>query len=287
MLQRLIVVCGPTASGKTLRAIEIAKANNGEIICADSMQIYKDMPICTASPTALEMQGVPHHLFNFVDISETFTVKKYASLAHEKIEEIICRGRLPILVGGTGLYIDTVARNRSLQNIDVPKQVSLDLESKTNEELLEELKRIDKASADIIPLQNRRRLIRALEIYYATGRSKTEIDEDSEKNPKYNTIYVGTYFEKEQLVRRIEKRVNTMLENGLIDEIKKVYSSGNISHTARQSIGCKELFPYFAGEINLETAALNIIKATKNYAKRQMTWFGRNKEIIWLNQSGK
>ncbi|MCL2740292.1 MAG: tRNA (adenosine(37)-N6)-dimethylallyltransferase MiaA [Oscillospiraceae bacterium] len=284
MLQKLIIVCGPTASGKTAKSVQIAKANNGEIICADSMQIYDGMPICTASPTDEEKQGIPHHLFNFVPLSENMTVWKYAKLAHEKIAEISGRGGLPILVGGTGLYIDSVAQNLNYQNIDCPPEISVSLNSKENDELYEDLKRLDSLAAEKIPSQNRRRLIRALEICYATGRAKTEIDEQSRQNPKYDATYIGTYFERANLYERIDNRVDIMLENGLLGEIEHIYKENKIGQTAMQSIGCKELFPYFKGEISLEDAVENIKKITRNYAKRQMTWFKRNKEIIWLKQ---
>lgn len=282
-MQKLIVVCGPTASGKTKRAIEIAKAVEGEIICADSMQIYNNMPICTASPTAEEKAEVPHHLFNFVPLNENFTVTKYAKLAHAKIEEVANRGKLPILVGGTGLYIDSVTKNRKFTNIDVPSETRLELESKTNEELFEDLKRIDSASYNKIALQNRRRLIRALEIYYATGITKTEVDKKTDIESRYNVDYIGTYYGREELYERIDGRVDLIVEEGLIEEVKHIFDMHfNESFTALQALGCKELFPYFEGEISLENALENIKQSTKHYAKRQMTWFKRNKKIIWV-----
>jgi len=286
MLQPLIVVCGPTASGKTAKSIEIAKAINGEIICADSMQIYKDFPIASASPTAEEKEEIPHHLFNFVELTENWTVTKYAELAHKKIAEIAASGKIPILVGGTGLYIDSVANNRNFINIDVPEAIALDLQSKPNEDLFAQLQKVDSASSKKIPLENRRRLIRALEIYYATGKTKTEIDSLSQKNPKYNTAYIGTYFEKDELHERIESRVDIMVKSGLIPEIESIYNK-NIGKTAGQIIGCKELFPYFRHEIRLDEAIEKIKLHTRGYAKRQITWFQRNKKIIWLKQTKK
>ena len=283
LLQTLIVVCGPTASGKTSKSIEIAKAIGGEIICADSMQIYKNLPIVTASPTYAEKKEVPHHLFNFVELTENWTVTKYVELAHKKIAEIAANNKIPILVGGTGLYIDSVANNRNFINIDVASDIALNLQNKSNEELFKILLEVDKLSSEKIPMANRRRLIRALEIYYATGRTKTEIDSLSQMSPKYDTIYIGTYFEKSELYNRINERTNIMVKNGLLEEIEKTYNIP-LGKTSMQAIGCKELFPYFSGEISLNEAIEKIKQRTRNYAKRQMTWFARNKKIIWVKQ---
>jgi tRNA dimethylallyltransferase len=279
---KIICVVGATASGKTGLGVELAKALNGEIISADSMQVYKDMPIATACATKEEQQNIPHHLLEFLDSNETFSVADFVGLAKEKVEQINSRGKVPIIVGGTGLFVDSLVQNITFSNVEPNDEIRKKLSEKTNDELYDELVSLDPNSAKNIHKNNRKRVIRALELYYG-GISKTKQNENSMlgDNP-FDALYIGiNYNDRNILYDRINKRVDIMIDSGLLDEAKRFKDNDGV--TSRQAIGHKELKPYFDGDISLDEAVDNIKKGTRHYAKRQLTWFRRNDKINWLN----
>ena len=285
--QKIIVIVGPTASGKTSLSIELAKAFNGEIISADSMQVYKGIEIASAAPTMEEMQGIKHHLVSFLEPNEQFSVFDFVKLANSKIEEISNCGKLPIVVGGTGLYIDSL-----LENIDFGEDTDNDIRAKLEkraydeglESLYEELRTIDELAYKRIKANDKKRIIRALEVYYSTGETISARNKRSKiKESNLEPIIFGiNYEERETLYKRINDRVELMAENGLLDEAKEAYISPRFKG-AKYAIGHKELFGFFLGEISLSEALENLKMQTRRYAKRQITWFKRNKNIIWLN----
>lgn len=285
--QKIIVVVGPTASGKTALAIKIAKAVNGEIISADSMQIYKGMDIATAKPTADEREQAVHHLIDFLPQDKSFSVADFVTLAREKISDISSRGRIPVIAGGTGLYIDTLIDNITLPNEkgdpDYRKYLADIAKEKGNAVLLEMLYEIDPEQAEKLHENNKNRIIRSLEIYKTTGITMSEHIKNSRSvESPYDPIYFGINYDREVLYDRINKRVDMMLCDGLIEETVEFYKNYS-SRTAASAIGYKELKPYLDSVISLDDAVENLKRATRNYAKRQITWFKRNDRIIWLN----
>lgn len=283
----LVVVVGPTASGKTGLSIELAKILDGEIISADSMQVYKGMNIGTAKPTKEEMQGVKHHLIDFLDPSQMFSVADYVRLARECIKDIWCRGKVPILVGGTGLYIDSLINNIDFceEGVDLTLRDSLkERASKQGvESLLDELKEFDPVSAETLHPNNVKRIIRAIEVYKTTGMTITEHNELS-KNAQspYDTIIIGlNYNDRKILYNRINYRVDKMIEQGLLEEAREVLNSP-WSTTAMGAIGYKELAPFFESGRTLEESLDKLKQSTRRYAKRQLTWFKRNENIHWV-----
>lgn len=290
-LPQVIVVVGPTASGKTDLAIQLAKKLNGEIISADSMQIYKEMTIGTAKPTMEERQGIPHYLLDFVEPNESFNVAKYKEMAEEKIEEILAKGKKPIIVGGTGLYVDTLVKGIEFSQIERDEKYCQELEEKVKEKgvdwLQEELRKVDKEAAEAIDKNNIRRVIRALEIYKVTGKTKTQLDYESVKGAKYQYYIFGINWKREELYQRINLRVDNMLKAGLIEEVKKILETTGFSKTALQGLGYKEVVHYLDGKITYDEMVEKIKMETRRYAKRQMTWFKRNDKIIWLDGSKK
>lgn len=278
---KIICVVGATASGKTDLAVKLAKAVDGEIISADSMQVYKNMPIATAVATKEEQDGVPHHLVEFLNTDETFSVADYVGLAKSKIAEITSRGRVPIVAGGTGLFVDSLVKNISFSEVGSNAEIRTELAEKSNEELYEKLLKLDpNAAVDIHP-NNRKRVIRALELCMS-GTSKTEQNENSLLcDSPYDALYIGIgYKDRQKLYDRINKRVDLMLEAGLENEARQMLGKQGL--TARQAIGHKELQPYIDGKITLDEAAENLKRETRRYAKRQLTWFRRNENINWL-----
>ncbi|HIZ12115.1 MAG TPA: tRNA (adenosine(37)-N6)-dimethylallyltransferase MiaA [Candidatus Eubacterium faecavium] len=279
---KLIVVAGPTASGKTALAVRIAAAVNGEVISADSMQVYKGMGIATAAPTAEEMQGVPHHLVECVGRETPFSVSDFRKAAQEIIKEIAARGKTPVIAGGTGLFIDSLVDNVNFIETENDDRLRERLMAKSADELYGALSAIDPQSAEKIHKNNKKRVARALEIYYLTGKTKSEADREALKQGSpYETLYFVIEFKnREQLYERINRRVDSMLEHGLVNEAKACLASGG--KTAAQAIGHKELLPYFCGAQMLEQAVLNIKKETRRYAKRQITWFKRRSSAVRL-----
>lgn len=287
MKPKVVVIVGPTASGKTAVSIELAKKINGEIISADSMQIYKDMDIGSAKPTKEEMQGIPHYMIDVVEANEVFNVAKYKEMAEECIEKILAKNKVPIIVGGTGLYVSTLTKGVEFSDIENDLEyrdelTKISLEENGVDKLFDMLKGIDPEAAEIIDKNNVRRVIRALEIYKVTGKTKTQVDRESLKELKYDYKVFGLNWDRQELYDRIDKRVDIMLDMGLLDEVKKVNEKG-ISPTALQGLGYKEIIEYFNNEITLEEAIEKIKQETRRYAKRQMTWFKKDKNIVWID----
>lgn len=283
----LVVVAGPTASGKTGLAVALAKAFNGEVVSADSMQIYKRMEIATAKPTVQEMQGVPHHLIDFVEPDDAaFSVADYARLAHQTIEEIAARGRLPILAGGTGLYIRAVTDNIDYTQIHSDTQVRGQLlrqaRESGNEAMLAQLRDIDPQLAEKLHPNDIGRILRALEVHRLTGITMSEHQRRArETEPRYALCMLGiTYADRALLYERVNRRVDEMMRRGLLEEAREILAS--YGGTARQAIGYKELAPYLRGEQPLEICVEKLKQATRNYAKRQLSWFRYETRIQWL-----
>lgn len=278
---KIICVVGATASGKTDLAVKLAKAVDGEIISADSMQVYKNMPIATAVATKEEQDGVPHHLVEFLDTDQTFSVADFVERAKVLIDEITARGRVPIVAGGTGLFVDSLVKNISFSEVGSNAEIRKELVEKSNEELYEKLLELDSKSARDIHPNNRKRVIRALELCMS-GTSKTEQNENSMLiDSPYDALYIGIgYKDRQKLYDRINKRVDLMLDAGLENEARQMLGKQGL--TARQAIGHKELQPYIDGNITLDEAVEGLKRETRRYAKRQLTWFRRNENINWL-----
>ena len=278
---KIICVVGATASGKTDLAVKLAKAVDGEIISADSMQVYKNMPIATAVATKEEQDGVPHYLVEFLDTDQTFSVADFVERAKVLIDEITARGRVPIVAGGTGLFVDSLVKNISFSQVGSNAEIRNELAEKSNEELFEKLVELDPKSSEDIHPNNRKRVIRALELCMS-GTSKTEQNENSMLiDSPYDALYIGIgYQDRQKLYDRINKRVDLMLEAGLENEARQMLGKQGL--TARQAIGHKELQPYIDGNITLDEAVEGLKRETRRYAKRQLTWFRRNENINWL-----
>ncbi|MBP3441394.1 MAG: tRNA (adenosine(37)-N6)-dimethylallyltransferase MiaA [Clostridia bacterium] len=282
----VVAVVGPTASGKSDLAVEICLRFGGEAVSADSMQIYKGLDISTAKPTEEEKKGVPHHMMDFLDNTETFSVAEYQKLAGECIRDISSRGKLPVIVGGTGLYIDTLLNNVQLTEASFDEALREKLLTRVQNEgiegLLKELEGIDPEYAAKMHPNNVKRIVRALEVWYSSGVTMTQQIENSRAESPYEVLFIGLdATDRDFLYDRINRRVSVMLENGLEAEARDYLAQKNTS-TSSQAIGCKELRPYFDGDITLQAAADNLRQATRRYAKRQLTWFRRNKNINWF-----
>lgn len=284
----LIVVVGPTASGKTALAIDLAKAVNGEIVSADSMQIYEGMDIATAKPLPEELAVVPHHLIGFVPVETPFSVADYAVLARTAINEIMNRGKTPILCGGTGLYvkaiIDNVQYSETIPSDELLRErLRLFAEQKGNDALWKRLETIDPETARRIHPNNVGRVIRAIEVMEVSGRSIREHEADSRREPcPYHVIELGLrYQDRETLYQRINQRVDKMVEMGLPEEVKTAREKG-LTATAAQAIGCKELYGWLDGDETLAEALERLKQSTRRYAKRQLTWFGADKRVHWI-----
>lgn len=284
MDNNIIVVCGPTASGKTALAVELAKRHNGEVISADSMQIYTDMDIASAKATPEEQQGIPHHLLGFLDPSESFSVADWVKLCGECVRDIFSRGKTPIICGGTGLYISSFVDNLEFDDSECDYSFREEMrrfaEEKGNAALLERLREIDPETAETLHENNVGRIIRALEVYKTTGHTISEAKRMSRRTPSpYNFIMMTIEYEdRTRLHERINLRVDRMLEAGLAEEARACFSDPS-RPTAAQAIGCKELYPYFRGERSLAECAEELKLRTRQYAKRQMTWFRRDERI--------
>lgn len=282
------VIGGPTASGKSKLAVELAKRVNGEIISADSMQIYKEMNIGTAKVNKEEMQGVQHYLVDFVSPDERYSVSNFKKDAEKAIEEILEKGKTPIVVGGTGLYIDSLIYGIEFQNEEVDLEYREKLNKIADEKGLESLykkaQEIDPEAMKKISINDRKRIIRVLEIYHKTGKTKTEQELQSRKNEvKYEYKVFAITMDREKLYERIEKRIDFMIEQGLIEEVKQILEKYHTFPTAMQGLGYKEVVEYLEGSCTKEEMIEKIKKETRHYAKRQLTWFRKNKEIIWLD----
>jgi len=284
---KVIVICGPTASGRTALSIELAKKINGEIISSDSMQIYKYMDIGTAKPTTEERQGIPHHLLDFVEPNQRYSVAEFKKDAETAIEEIISRGKTPIVVGGTGLYVDSLIYGIEYQDIQLDEKYRQELEERAEREglenLYEEAQKIDPQAMEKISKNDRKRIIRVLEIYKATGKNKTEQEiESRKKGVKYDYKVFAINWDRELLYERINKRVDIMIEQGLIQEVQELLKKYTEFPTAMQGLGYKEVVEYLQGTVTREEMIEKIKMETRRYAKRQITWFKKNKQTIWI-----
>ena len=286
--QKVIVICGPTASGKTALSIELAKKINGEIVSADSMQIYKDMDIGTAKPTKEEMGEIQHYLLDFVSPEERYSVAQYKQDAKKAIKEIISKGKTPIIVGGTGLYVDSLIYEIEYNDIKLDEEYRKSLEKIVEEQGLEELYKkaveIDPEAMKKISLNDKKRIMRVLEIYHSTGKTKTEQEKESRKNPvEYDYRVFAINWDREILYERINKRVDIMVDQGLIEEVKEILNKYDTFPTAMQGLGYKEVVDYLNGAYTKEKMVEKIKLETRRYAKRQLTWFRKNKQTIWLD----
>lgn len=276
---RTISILGPTASGKTGLAIELAGRLSGEVVSCDSMQLYRGMDIGTATPTIEEQKGIPHHLFDIITPDMEFSAADYARVAGQAVEEIAARGNLPILCGGTGMYHDALMKLTSFSPGERDDRLRAELmefaKLNGNCALHEKLAEIDPEAAEAIHPNNVIRVIRAIEVYRTTGKTKTETDREqtSGETPYNNTPIILDFTNRELLYKRIDMRVDMMIESGLVEEAKRILSIKGLSKTAYQAIGYKEFEPYFRGECSLKDAAETIKLATRHYAKRQMIWF--------------
>lgn len=284
----VIVICGPTASGKTALSIELAKRINGEIVSADSMQIYKDMDIGSAKVTVEEMQGIKHYLIDQVYPNERYSVANYKLDAKAAIEEIIGKGKTPIVVGGTGLYIDSLIYEIEYKDIKINEEYRKQLEQIRDEEGLEVLYKkaleIDPKAMEKISSNDFKRITRILEIYEATGKTKTEQEAQSRLNEiPYEYKVFAINYDREKLYERINKRVDIMMEKGLIEEVKSLLEKYSEFPTAMQGLGYKEVKQYFDGELSKEEMIEKIKQESRRYAKRQFTWFRKNKQTIWID----
>lgn len=289
---KLVIIAGPTAVGKTEISIQLAHAINGEIISADSMQVYKRMDIGSAKIMPDEMQGIRHHLIDVLEPTEEFNIVRFQKMAKMAVDEIISKGKIPILVGGTGFYIQSLLYDidfREEENIDATIRSSLQLFAETNgkEALHERLKEIDPEAAEAIPPGNVKRVIRAIE-FYETHHEKisSHNKEQKEKESPYDFAFFVLTDERPLLYERIDKRVNLMLEKGLIDEVRALKSEGlTRSHISMQGLGYKEILAWLDGEISLDEAVYILKRDTRHFAKRQITWFKRERDVKWLDKS--
>lgn len=289
MKPKVIVIVGPTASGKTALSIELAKKIDGEIISCDSMQIYKDMNIGSAKPTIEEMQGIKHYMIDIAEPTERFSVAEYKKRSEEAIEKILQKGKVPIIVGGTGLYANSLIYNIEYNEIMLDEEYRKNLMKIAETEvglttLYEKARSIDPVAMEKISLNDKKRIIRVLEIKHSTGKNKTELELESRKNEvKYEYKVFAINMPREILYDRINKRVDIMIENGLIDEVENIIEKYKEFPTAMQAIGYKEIVMYLKGELNKQEAIEKIKQESRRYAKRQITWFKKIENIKWID----
>jgi len=287
-MNNIICIAGPTASGKTALAVALAKALNGEVVSCDSMQIYKRMDIGTAKPTREEKEGIVHHMIDIAEPDEDFSVSRYCAMATPIVDDIIARGKTAIIAGGTGLYMDSLIKGNDFAPFPatgVRERLEAKAEAVGFDAMLAELRRVDPESAD--RQKDLRRIVRALEVYYETGITITEHNRRTQAiPPRYQPLWIGLDFaDRAELYRRIDLRVGIMLEMGLEAEIRSLLTSGISPHcTAMQAIGYKEFVAALEGHSTIEEAAEEVRKASRHYAKRQLTWFRRNPNIHWLSR---
>ncbi|EIT86895.1 tRNA delta(2)-isopentenylpyrophosphate transferase [Fictibacillus macauensis ZFHKF-1] len=290
MKEEVIVVAGPTAVGKTKTGIELAKALHGEIISGDSMQVYRTMDIGTAKVTKEEMEGIPHHLLDIKEPTESFSASEFQTLARACIADISSRGKVPIIVGGTGLYIRAAISNYAFSEAKEDKAYRMQLEQmaaeKGNEAVHALLLERDPKSAERIHPNNVRRVIRALEIYHITKQTMTEVLADQQPEEMlYKPILIGLEMERDLLYQRINERVDLMVERGLVQEAKALYEAGVIDCQSVQAIGYKEMYAYFKGDVSYEEAIAQLKQNSRRYAKRQYTWFRNQMNMNWFDMT--
>lgn len=285
---KIIVICGPTASGKTALSIQLAKKIDGEIVSADSMQIYEDMDVGTAKPSIEEMEGIKHYLIGNVSPTVRYSVANFKKDAINAINEIIQKGKTPIIVGGTGLYVDSLVQGIEYDDTEIDLEYRNQLEELAKEHGLDYLYnkaiQIDPTAMEKISNNDKKRIFRVLEIYHATGKTKTmqEYESKQKENP-YDYKVFAIDMDRKKLYERINKRVDIMIANGLVNEVKKLISKYSELPTAIQGLGYKEVVLYLNNEITYDEMVEKIKLETRHYAKRQLTWFRRNKDITWIN----
>ena len=289
MAQRVVCVVGPTASGKTRMGVALAKRFNGEVVSVDSMQIYRGMAIGTAAPTPEEMEGIPHHMIGVADPAESWSVSRFTQEADRCIQDILCRGKLPILVGGTGLYLDALIRGNTFaagqQGGAVRRELQALLAQEGAAALLAELAAVDPETAARLHLRDEKRILRALEVYRETGETISEHDRKSRETPdRYDALYIGLSFrDRQDLRERIDRRVDVMVEQGLLDEVQALLGSGlPRDATALQAIGFKQFLAVADGMTAVADAVEEVKLRSRQYAKRQLTWLRRNPDIHWV-----
>ena len=289
----IVVVAGPTASGKSAVAVELCRRIGGEVVSADSMQVYRGMDVGTAKATREEMGGVPHHMLDVADPDVSFSAAMYGEMAERDVEDILSRGLVPVVCGGTGLYIDALTRPMGFARPGdevIRKRLTEEAEAPGGKERLHErLMRIDPETAGRLSPNDIRRVVRGLEIYELTGKSQTELNRlDAEKEEKYNTFMFALEWPREVLYRRIDLRVDEMIRRGLVEEVRRLMDKGlSAGSTAMQALGYKEIAQYLSGEISLEEAADRVKMGSRHYAKRQISWFKRDKRTVWIPAEGK
>ena len=289
-MKNLICIAGPTASGKTALSIALAKELDGEIVSCDSMQVYKRMDIGTAKPTVEEREGIPHHMLDVAEPWEDFSVSKYCEMASTIVDDIMARGKTAIIVGGTGLYMDSLIKGNDFAPYPPTgrrQELEALAEEKGIEAVIEQLREVDPESAERLHPSDRKRIIRAMEVYLETSISITEHNRRTQEiPPKYHPVWFALEdADRQTLYDRIDKRVDIMLRDGLIDEIRNLLAEGIPEKcTAMQAIGYKEFVDALAGRSSMETAAALVQQSSRKYAKRQLTWFRRNKDIHWLRR---
>ena len=289
-MNSILCIAGPTASGKTALAVELAKDLNGEVVSCDSMQVYRRMDIGTAKPSPEEMQGIPHHMIDVAEPDEDFSVSRYCAMAAPIVDDIVARGKTAIIAGGTGLYMDSLIRGNDFApfpSTGVRERLEAEADEVGLPAMLARLREIDPDTADRV--SDRKRILRALEVYLETGETITEHNRKTRLiPPKYTPLWLGLDFaDRGELYRRIDKRVDIMLEMGLMEEIRSLLDSGIPEKcTAMQAIGYKEFVNALEGREPLSQAAEEVKKASRHYAKRQLTWFRRNPAVRWLVRSG-
>ena len=289
-MNNIICIAGPTASGKTALAVELAKTFNGEVVSCDSMQIYRRMDIGTAKPTREEMQGIPHHMLSVAEPDEDFSVSRYCAMAGPIVDDIIARGKTAIIAGGTGLYMDSLIKGNDFAPYPATgRREELEALAATQgiEAVIAQLREVDPESAERLHPSDQKRIIRAMEVYLETGISITEHNRRTQAiPPKYHPVWFALEdADRATLYERIDRRVDVMLADGLIAEIKALLAEGIPEKcTAMQAIGYKEFVDALAGRCSMETAAALVQQSSRKYAKRQLTWFRRNKDIHWLRR---
>lgn len=287
--EKLVVIIGPTAVGKTKTSIELAKRHNGEIISGDSMQVYKGMDIGTAKVTYEEMEGIPHHLIDIKSPDEPFSVAEFQRLVREKIAEISARGKLPMIVGGTGLYIQSVLYDYQFSDAPTDEEYRKRMEKRVElegpEGIYEELVQVDPESAKNIHPNNVRRVIRALEVFHCSGKTMSSYQEHQSGEILYDTAIIGLSMDRDILYERINKRVECMMEQGLLQEVSSLYESGLRDCGSIQAIGYKELYEYLDGKGTLAEAVERLKQNSRRYAKRQFTWFRNKMDVEWFDMT--
>lgn len=287
-MNNIICIAGPTASGKTALAATLAKELNGEVVSCDSMQVYKHMDIGTAKPTLEEMQGIPHHMIDVAEPWEDFSVSRYCEMAAPIVDDIIFRGKTAVIAGGTGLYMDALIRGNAFAPFPatgVRERLEAQADAEGMEAMLSRLRAVDPDAARRLHLSDRKRILRALEVYLETGETITEHNRKTQAvPPRYSPLWLGLDFARRgELYRRIDLRVGLMLEQGLVEEIRGLLADGIPEKaTAMQAIGYKEFVDALDGRCTIEEAADQVRQSSRRYAKRQLTWFRRNKAIHWL-----